>query len=344
MVRIGIRVESPRELEDNMEEGKAGGGGGAEKMKESASELQLEELLQVMMIAPSPEHHHLDHHPPHNYCYDSPKSCITDAPPLSFHNWDISGPGSDHQHDMATAITAFWCPTLLTEHSPPDSNSSIFVGSSTSLANKPKYRDIQARKATSGSSRQHSDEDDAATVADPSEQSRYPTDPKRIRRMVSNRESARKSRKRKQAHLAELEIQADRLRGESSTLFKQLLDAAQHYRHADTNNRVLKSDVEALRAKVKLAEDMVARGPFPCSLNHVLQTLNHQHSIGTRGLSAVANVSPTITVHGDNDSSTGLTVPMPNSCLGVENSNPNNSNFTNGVIHDPVSFVSGIWS
>lgn len=33
-------------------------------------------------------------------------------------------------------------------------------------------------------------------------------------------------------------------------MFKQFLDAAQHYRHADTNNRVLKSDVEALRAKV----------------------------------------------------------------------------------------------
>ncbi|KAK3439693.1 hypothetical protein EUGRSUZ_C03986 [Eucalyptus grandis] len=234
-----------------MEEGKAGGG--AEKMKKSASELGLEESMRIMMIAPSPEHHHLDHHPPHNYCYDSPHttsiSCITDAPPLSFHDWDISGPGSDHQHDMATAITAFWDPPLLTEHSPPDSNSSIFVGSSTSLANKPEYRDIQAREAMSGSSRQHSDEDDAATVADPSEQSRYPTDLKRIKRMVSNRESARKSRKRKQAHLAELEIQADRLRGENSTLFKQLLDAAQHYRHADTNNRVLKSDVEALRAK-----------------------------------------------------------------------------------------------
>lgn len=95
---------------------------------------------------------------------------------------------------------------------------------------------------------------------------------------------------------------------------------------------------------MKLAEDMVARGSFTSSLNHILQTLDPQRSISTRDLGAVANVSPTITVQGDNDSSTGLIVPMPNSCPGVENSNPNNSNFTNGVIHDSVSCVSGIWS
>lgn len=96
---------------------------------------------------------------------------------------------------------------------------------------------------------------------------------------------------------------------------------------------------------MKLAEDMVARGSFTCSLNHlVLQTLNPQNSISCRDLSAVANVSPAITVHGDNDSSTGLTVPMPNSCLGVDNSNPNNSNYPNGVIPDSVSCVSEIWS
>ncbi|KAF8036699.1 hypothetical protein BT93_C2418 [Corymbia citriodora subsp. variegata] len=329
-----------------MEEGRGGGGGGAEEMQRSASVLALEEVMGTMMIAPPPEHHHQDH-PPHDYFYDSPHtastSCITDALPLSLHNWEISGPGSDNRCDMAIT-TSLWDPTLLTKHSPPDSNSSIFIGSCISSANQPKYRDIQAREATSGLSRQHSDEDDAATEADPSEQSRYAIEIKRDRRKNSNRESAKKSRKRKQAQLADLEVQVELLRGENSTLFKQLLDATQYYRHADTNNRVLKSGVEALRAKVKLAEDMVARGSFTCSLNHVLQTLNHQHSIGTRDLSAGANVSPTITVLGDNDSSTGLTVPMPNSCMGVENSNPNNSNFTNGVIHDSVSCVSEIWS
>lgn len=45
--------------------------------------------------------------------------------------------------------------------------------------------------------------------------------------------------------------QVERLRQENSHLFKQLRDASQQFRDADTNNRVLKSDVEALRAKVQ---------------------------------------------------------------------------------------------
>jgi hypothetical protein len=40
------------------------------------------------------------------------------------------------------------------------------------------------------------------------------------------------------------------LRLENASLFKQLTDASQQFRDANTNNRVLKSDVEALRAKV----------------------------------------------------------------------------------------------
>lgn len=68
--------------------------------------------------------------------------------------------------------------------------------------------------------------------------------------MVSNRESARRSRRRKQAHLADLEQQVEQLQGENSTLFKQLSDATQQFKDSTTNNRVLRSDVEALRAKV----------------------------------------------------------------------------------------------
>jgi len=95
-------------------------------------------------------------------------------------------------------------------------------------------------------------------------------------RMVSNRESARRSRKRKQAHLVDLETQVDQLRGENASLFKQLTDANQQFTTAVTDNRILKSDVEALRVKVKLAEDMVARGALSCGL-------------GSLGLSPVLN-------------------------------------------------------
>ncbi|KAJ0015279.1 hypothetical protein Pint_20499 [Pistacia integerrima] len=78
-------------------------------------------------------------------------------------------------------------------------------------------------------------------------------------RMLSNRESARRSRRRKQAHLTELETQVSQLRVENSSLLKRLTDISQKYNEAAVDNRVLKADVETLRAKVKMAEESVKR-------------------------------------------------------------------------------------
>ena len=70
--------------------------------------------------------------------------------------------------------------------------------------------------------------------------------------MVSNRESARRSRRRKQAHLSDLEEQVEQLSGENASLFQQMGDASNQFKEAATNNRLLKSDVGALRAKVRV--------------------------------------------------------------------------------------------
>ncbi|MCL7042946.1 hypothetical protein MKW94_000929, partial [Papaver nudicaule] len=70
-----------------------------------------------------------------------------------------------------------------------------------------------------------------------------------ISRKVSNRESARRSRRRKQAHLVDLELQVDQLRGENASLYKQFNSADHQFKEAATDNRVLRSDVEALRVK-----------------------------------------------------------------------------------------------
>lgn len=201
-----------------------------------------------------------------------------------------------------------------------DSHSSIYVGSPVS-ANKPNDRDNQAKGATSGSSLEPTDDDDIELEGGPCEQSTKPTDLKRIKRMTSNRESAMRSRKRKQAHLQDLELQVDQLRLENASLFKQFTDATNQYRVSDTDHRVLKSSVEALRAKVKLAEDMVARGSITCSLNQLIQ--NH---LGPpqplNNLRQVANVSPTITVHGyDAAGYAGMTVSGQNSALGLRQIN-----------------------
>ncbi|XP_038696171.1 basic leucine zipper 9-like isoform X2 [Tripterygium wilfordii] len=220
-----------------------------------------------------------------------------------------------------------------------DSQSSICVGSPISTT-EPKDK---ANVTTSGSSREQSDDEDREIEAGPCEQSTDPTDLKRIRRMVSNRESARRSRRRKQAHVADLEFQVEQLTGENSSLYKHLTGATHQYREADTDNRVLKSSVEALRAKVKLAEDMVARG---CSLNQLLQNhLNPSNLLSSQSLCRLANVSPTITVHGDGASYGGETVSGQNSPLGLANADINNNcNFKSRVVmSDSGSCVSDIW-
>ncbi|XXG57967.1 hypothetical protein AAC387_Pa04g0403 [Persea americana] len=188
---------------------------------------------------------------------------------------------------------------------------------------KPKIMDIQARGATSGSSREQSDDDDLEIEAGQCEQSTNICDQRRLRRYcslrrkVSNRESARRSRKRKQAHLADLEVKVDQLRGENSSLFKQLDAASRQFGEAATDNRVLKSDVEALRMKVKMAEDMVARGSL--TLNHLFP--NH---CGTS--------QPLVSCHAQSvgDQDIGFTEILP---VGSESGETNNVNIRSKANH-----------
>ncbi|KAJ8758703.1 hypothetical protein K2173_000424 [Erythroxylum novogranatense] len=237
------------------------------------------------------------------------------------------------------ADSFLWCPNLPGKNSrisaPIDAQSSVCASSPIS-ANNPKGSDIQTRVTTSGSSREPSDDE---------EQSTNPVDVKRIRRMVSNRESARRSRRRRQAHLADLEFQVERLAGENASLSRQLSDAAQQYSNANTNNRVLKSDVEALRAKVKLAEDMVTRGSVTCSLNQLVQNhLSLPQLLNNHGLCRPENFSSTISVHGDDAQYTGLTTSSQNFGLGLGDSDINNAHVnTSAVTSEPVSCVSEIW-
>jgi len=219
-----------------------------------------------------------------------------------------------------------------------DSQSSMCVSSPMS-ANNPKDTDNQARGATSGSSHEQSDDEDIELEAGSCEQSTDPGSLKRVRRMISNRESARRSRRRKQQQLQELELQVEQLRGENGTLCKQLTDATQQYRVADTDNRVLKSGVEALRAKVKLAEDMVTRGSLTSNLYQLFQSHLTPQLLNTQNLRRVPNVSPTINVPGDDHASSyaGITVSGQNSgVIGLRHPNINNRNIKTGVMSDVV--------
>ncbi|KAK7410340.1 hypothetical protein VNO78_01052 [Psophocarpus tetragonolobus] len=223
-----------------------------------------------------------------------------------------------------------------------DSQSSICVTSnvgSPMSANKPEGRESHTKGGTSGSS-EPSDEDDETGAC---EQSTNPIDIKRLRRMESNRNSARNSRRRKQAHLADLELQVAKLKEENANLCTQFTHARQHFREADTNNRVLKSDVEALRAKVKLAEDMMTRSSFSTLNNQLFQTqgqVNTPPQLNTTNMRHMAHVSPTITVYGNDGSYNGVTVGGQNSALGNLDMNFNDIN--NGVMSDAMS-CGNIW-
>ncbi|KAK8509399.1 hypothetical protein V6N13_062448 [Hibiscus sabdariffa] len=195
------------------------------------------------------------------------------------------------------------------------------------------------------------DEEDAETDVGQSEQILDPSHLKRLRRMLSNRESARRSRKRKQEHLADLEFQAEQLRGENDSLFKQLTNAHQLFRDAGTSNRVLRSDVQALRNTVKLAEDMLAGGSFTCGLNQLVQshmaspqaiaTNNHNQN---QNLGRAVNVSPTVTVHGDGSSFDGFTVFGNSASVGLANIDFSNASLNNiGIGGDAVSCITQVW-
>ncbi|CAI9102648.1 OLC1v1000950C2 [Oldenlandia corymbosa var. corymbosa] len=151
-----------------------------------------------------------------------------------------------------------------------------------SLPGVAKKPSIPVRSTTSGSSREESDEDDAEEETEGT-QNLDPADAKRMRRMLSNRESARRSRRRKQAHLTELETQVSQLRVENSSLLKRLTDVSTKYNEAAVDNRVLKADVETLRAKVKMAEETVKR---VTGLSPLFQAMSEMSTIGLPSFAA----------------------------------------------------------
>ncbi|XP_058222318.1 basic leucine zipper 9 [Rhododendron vialii] len=312
-------------------------------MKKSQSVLDFEELLTLTEVDQKVG----DEFPSHKPLDDvsvltAESSAAANHTTFPFRNQEIM---NNFPSCTGLTDTLLWSPNITSKQSsmstPIDSQSSICVSSPNS-ATKPKGRYSQATGTTSGSSGEQSDDDDMETEAGQCEQSTDPLNVKRMKRMVSNRESARRSRSRKQAHLVELEQQVDQLRGENATLFKQLTDATQQFKDSTTNNRVLKSDVEALRAKVKLAEDMVARGSLTSTFSHLLQNhLSTPQSFGSHNMCRLGNVSPTINVEGDDVSFPGM---MQNSTLGVQNADAFSGSVNNGVINDTVSCVSDNWA
>ncbi|KAI3423452.1 uncharacterized protein J3R85_010946 [Psidium guajava] len=84
-------------------------------------------------------------------------------------------------------------------------------------------------------------------------------DERRRRRMISNRESARRSRMRKQRHLDELWSQVLRLRGENQSLVERLSEATERHETAVREIVRLREEVSDLR---QLLRDVRFDSPF----------------------------------------------------------------------------------
>ncbi|KAJ7952721.1 Basic-leucine zipper transcription factor [Quillaja saponaria] len=76
------------------------------------------------------------------------------------------------------------------------------------------------------------------------------TDERKRRRMISNRESARRSRMRKQKHLENLRIQMNRFKMENRELSNRLRFILYHSRRTRTENDQLQSEHIMLRQKL----------------------------------------------------------------------------------------------
>ncbi|KAK8569382.1 hypothetical protein V6N13_046441 [Hibiscus sabdariffa] len=78
-----------------------------------------------------------------------------------------------------------------------------------------------------------------------------PADAQRARRTLSNRESARRSRTRKEAELAQLQTKVVELRLKKAAFVERFTDITQKYEKAAIDNRILKADVKALQALLR---------------------------------------------------------------------------------------------
>lgn len=131
---------------------------------------------------------------------------------------------------------------------------------------------------------------------------------KRLRRAEGNRAAAKRSRMKRQAHQQKLELEVEHLGQSKAALWKQLENVSRQFRDSVTIYRVLRSDVDAMRAEVKLAEDRIAGSSLMTSnFNHQLQ-LQSRHSTSPHLLNplnntcpVLPNVSPTVAAHGDDD-------------------------------------------
>lgn len=90
-------------------------------------------------------------------------------------------------------------------------------------------------------------------------------DQRKRKRMISNRESARRSRMRKQKHLDDLTAQVAHLRKENHQIISSMNITTQHYLKLEAENSILRAQVSELSHRLQ-------------SLNEIITILNARKS------------------------------------------------------------------
>ncbi|CAL0329254.1 unnamed protein product [Lupinus luteus] len=105
-------------------------------------------------------------------------------------------------------------------------------------------------------------------------------DQRKRKRMLSNRESARRSRMRKQKHLDDLVLQVDQLRKENHQILATLNITTQQYLSVEAENSVLRAQVGELSHRLE-------------SLNEIIDFLNARTGVfGASAASGNFNIEP----------------------------------------------------
>ncbi|KAJ4714684.1 basic leucine zipper 43-like [Melia azedarach] len=104
--------------------------------------------------------------------------------------------------------------------------------------------------SSSGSDEPNQNQTNSTSVSDDPNPTVSIIDERKLRRMISNRESARRSRMRKQKHLENLRNQVNRLRVENRELTNRLRFVLYHCERVRTENDRLRSEHSMLRQRL----------------------------------------------------------------------------------------------
>lgn len=83
-------------------------------------------------------------------------------------------------------------------------------------------------------------------------------DQRKRKRMISNRESARRSRMRKQKHLDDLMAQVAQMRKENHQLITSINITTQHYMNIESENSVLRAQLDELTHRLHSLNDIIS--------------------------------------------------------------------------------------